>query len=131
MDSIAKPGEDDGLIPPNVANAVNFYQAGGVLHGRAEIVASDPLRTKIIANFQMTYKDHPIKCYAFPRFARTFMKFTLRSRMSRAYGDRQPCSLIQSYRSQYQPISRNHPAIRLLPPQLASSVPIYKHVLIS
>jgi hypothetical protein len=74
VDSIAKPGQENSVIPANVANAVNFYQSHGVLHGRAEIVAMDPARTNIIGNFQMTYKDHPVNCDSFPWYARVFTR---------------------------------------------------------
>jgi hypothetical protein len=74
VDSIAKPGQKDSTIPPNVASAVNFYQSGGFLHGRSEILAADPARTKIIGNFEMKYRNHPINCDNYPWFARTFNK---------------------------------------------------------
>jgi hypothetical protein len=74
VDSIGKPGEHDGLIPPNVANAVNFYQPDGLFHGRPEIAAADPARTSIIGNFRMTYNDHPITSRSSSWFARLFMK---------------------------------------------------------
>jgi len=74
MDSIAKPGQEDSTIPPNVANAVNFYQPRGLLHGRSEILAADPARTRIIGNFRMTYQNHPINCDNYPWLARTFNK---------------------------------------------------------
>lgn len=74
VDSIGKPGEDDGLIPPNVANAVNFYQPDGLFHGRPEIAAADPARTRIIGNFRMTYNDRPITSGGASWFARLFMK---------------------------------------------------------
>ncbi len=74
VDSIAKPGQKDSTIPPNVASAVNFYQSGGFLHGRSEILAADPARTKIIGNFEMRYRNHPINCDNYPWFARTFNK---------------------------------------------------------
>src|SRR5271163_2227577 len=32
VDSVVKPGEDDRLIPANVAEAANFYQLDGFLH---------------------------------------------------------------------------------------------------
>src|SRR5258708_11447732 len=35
VDSVTKNAEDDSLIPANVAEAVNFYQTGGILHGRS------------------------------------------------------------------------------------------------
>src|SRR5580658_2340594 len=34
VDSVAKSGEDDSVIPANVAQAINFYQSDGLLHGR-------------------------------------------------------------------------------------------------
>ncbi len=74
IDSIAKPGQENFTIPANVANAVNFYQSSGLLHGRAEILAKDPARTNIIGNFEMSYKDHPINCKAFPWYSRVFTK---------------------------------------------------------
>jgi hypothetical protein len=74
VDSIAKPGQKDSTIPPNVAKAINFYQPGGLLHGRSEILAADPARTKILGNFRMTYEGHPINCDNYPWFARTFNK---------------------------------------------------------
>lgn len=74
LDSIAKPGQRDSTIPTNVASAVNFYQSGGLLHGRSEILAADPTRTEIIGNFQMSYRKHPINCDNYPWLARTFNK---------------------------------------------------------
>ena len=74
LDSIAKPGQRDSTIPPNVATAVNFYQSGGFLHGRSQILAADPTRTEIIGNFEMKYRNHPINCDNYPWIARTFNK---------------------------------------------------------
>jgi hypothetical protein len=74
VDSIAKLGRNDSIIPSNVAEAINFYQSGGPLHGRAQIFAADPAHTKIIGNLHMAYKDHPIKCDNYPWYARTFNK---------------------------------------------------------
>jgi hypothetical protein len=74
MDSIRKPGRDDSTIPPNVAAAINFYQSGGPLHGRTQIVAADSAQTKIIGNLHMTYEDNPINCDNYPWYARTFNK---------------------------------------------------------
>jgi hypothetical protein len=74
LDIIAKPGQNGSTIPSNVANAVNFYQPRGLLHGHSEIRAADPARTKILGNFRMTYKDHPINCDNYRWFARTFNK---------------------------------------------------------
>jgi hypothetical protein len=74
LDSIAKPGQRDSTIPPNVASAVNFYQPGGILHGRSQILAADPTHTEIIGNFEMKYRNHPINCDNYPWIARTFNK---------------------------------------------------------
>jgi hypothetical protein len=74
VDIIAKPGQDGSIIPPNVANAINLYQPRGLLHGRSEIRAADPARTKILGNLRMTYEDHPINCDNYRWFARTFNK---------------------------------------------------------
>jgi hypothetical protein len=62
IDSVAKLGEADGVIPSNVAQAANFYQTDGHPHGRAEIRAADPSRTRIIGNFRLDYKTHPVAC---------------------------------------------------------------------
>ena len=37
VDSVAKVGQNDEVIPANVAEAANFYQTDGLLHGRAQI----------------------------------------------------------------------------------------------
>jgi hypothetical protein len=74
VDSIAKPGRDDSRIPSNVANAINFYQSRGPLHGRIEIVATDPAQTTILGNLQMTYEGRRINCDNYPWYARTLNK---------------------------------------------------------
>lgn len=74
IDSVHKPGHDDAVIPPNVRNAVNFYQTGGFIHGRSRIRASDPKRTNIIGNFQIAYQDRHINCDNYPRIARHLNK---------------------------------------------------------
>lgn len=74
IDSIAKPGQQDGVIPDNVERAVNFYQPGGLLHGRSTIRAAEPSRTRILGNFRMTYQDHQIDCSNYRWFVRTFNK---------------------------------------------------------
>ena len=74
VDSVHKPGHDDALIPPNVRNAINFYQTKGLIHGRSSIRPADPSRTNIIGNFQMTYQDRRIKCDNYPWIARHLNK---------------------------------------------------------
>ncbi|HXO04321.1 MAG TPA: hypothetical protein VN884_01685 [Candidatus Sulfotelmatobacter sp.] len=64
IDSVTKLGEDDRVIPSNVAQAANFYQPYGHPHGLPLIRAADPSRTRIIGNFRFDYKTHPVNCYA-------------------------------------------------------------------
>jgi hypothetical protein len=74
VDSVHKPGHDDAVIPPNVRNAINFYQTRGLIHGRSSIRAADRSRTNIIGNFQMTYQDRRINCDNYPWIARHLNK---------------------------------------------------------
>jgi hypothetical protein len=64
VDSVTKRGENDAVIPPNVAEAVNYYQTDGLLHGRSAIRAADPTRTHVIGNFRFSYGSKPIACEA-------------------------------------------------------------------
>jgi hypothetical protein len=73
VDSVSK-GNDDRFIPANVAQAINFYQLNGILHGRRQILAANPLRTQILGNFQFDYKDQPVKLDGYPWYAQLFMK---------------------------------------------------------
>jgi hypothetical protein len=74
VDSVTKLGENDTVIPPNVAQAVNFYQLDGFLHGHARIRAADAARTQIIGNFRINYKENPIRCNGYPWYDTLFMK---------------------------------------------------------
>jgi hypothetical protein len=74
VDSVSKPGENDKVIPANVAEAANFYQLNGFLHGETQIRAADPARTHIIGNFRFDYKAKPIDCKQYPWYDRIFMK---------------------------------------------------------
>jgi hypothetical protein len=74
VDSVQKLNQNDARIPPNVREAVNFYQSEGLLHGRPRIEAMDPERTTILGNFESAYKDDPVSCAGYPWFARAFMK---------------------------------------------------------
>jgi hypothetical protein len=74
VDSVSKPGTDDRSIPANVAQAVNFYQVEGLLHGRRQIVAADPTHTRIIGNFQLDYKTKSVNTDGYPWYARLFMR---------------------------------------------------------
>jgi hypothetical protein len=74
VDSVQKLNEDDGRIPPNVREAVNFYQSEGLLHGRPFIEAMDSKQTTLLGNFESAYKNNPVSCTGYPWFARAFMK---------------------------------------------------------
>jgi hypothetical protein len=75
VDSIVKRKEDDAWIPANVGEAVNFYQGDSFLHGRAQILAADPQRTKILGNFRFDYKTRPVSCpYDYRWLVRHFAK---------------------------------------------------------
>lgn len=62
VDSVAKPWQNDRVIPPNVAEAVNFYQPHGLIHGRRDIRASNASRTEIIGNYRFDYRQAPVHC---------------------------------------------------------------------
>jgi hypothetical protein len=74
VDSVRKRGENDATIPANVAEAVNFYQRDGLLHGLAQIHAADASRTRILGNFRLDYQAAPVDCEGYPWYARIFMK---------------------------------------------------------
>ena len=74
IDSVAKPFQNDWLIPGNVLEAVNFYQTHGLIHGRRKIVPADPARTTILGNFRWEYKGEPAECYGFSRRGRLLSK---------------------------------------------------------
>ena len=62
VDSVAKLWQNDSVIPDNVAEAVNFYQPHGFVHGRAQIIAADPARTDILGNYRIDYRKDPVQC---------------------------------------------------------------------
>jgi hypothetical protein len=74
VDSVQKSGEDDRVIPANVAEAINFYQTDGLLHGEPEIKAADASRTRILGNFRYEYKTKPIQCDSYPWYDILFTK---------------------------------------------------------
>jgi hypothetical protein len=73
VDSVAKSNDGGGDIPANVVQAINFYQAHGLLHGRSSIRAADPAKTEILGNIRSDYRLNKVDCHEFPWFARTFM----------------------------------------------------------
>jgi hypothetical protein len=74
VDSVQKSQENDETIPRNVAEAVNFYQSDGFLHGRSQIRADDPSRTRILGNFRYSYSAMPAACENYPWWDRWFVK---------------------------------------------------------
>ena len=74
VDSISKITENDEVIPANVAQAANFYQPDGFVHGQSAIRAADPSRTKIIGNFRFDYKTSPYTCNEYPWYDHIFVK---------------------------------------------------------
>ena len=74
LDTISRHGENDSLIPANVAEAINFYQSSGILHGQSRITAEDPSRTKILGNFRLQYDKEPDECRTYPWLARVLSK---------------------------------------------------------
>jgi hypothetical protein len=74
VDSISRIHQNDAIIPANVAQAANFYQPDGFLHGQSEIRAADPARTRIIGNFRFDYKGSSYKCVKYPWYDRIFGK---------------------------------------------------------
>jgi hypothetical protein len=74
VDSVTKIGQNDEVIPTNVAQAANFYQPSGLVHGKREIRPADPAHTQIIGNFRFDYKANPYSCNEYPWFDRVFMR---------------------------------------------------------
>lgn len=75
VDSVAKLGENDAVIPANVAEAANFYQAEGLLHGQTAIRAAEGAGTRILGNFRIAYGEKTLKCENYPWYDRVFMKY--------------------------------------------------------
>ena len=70
VDSVRRNHINDTLIPANVAQAVNFYQPDGFIHGESLIRAADPAKTKILGNFRSDYKDKQYACTEYPWYDR-------------------------------------------------------------
>ena len=74
IDGVRKHNHNDGRIPANVAQAINFYQTEGLLHGRPTIDAADPTATQILGNIQLSYKHDDVATPGYPWLARTFTR---------------------------------------------------------
>jgi len=66
VDSVRKMGQKDDVIPANVAEAMNLFQPDGMLHGRKLIRAENPGKTKIIGNYEFSYKHTSLSCKGYP-----------------------------------------------------------------
>jgi len=66
IDSVAKPGQDDRVVPGNVERAVNFYQTQGLIHGAEKITAADPAHTQILGNYRFDYEKQAVACHGYP-----------------------------------------------------------------
>ena len=62
VDSVAKPWQDDKVIPENVVAAANFYQPHGLIHGRRQIIAANDSKTQILGNYRFDYQKQPVRC---------------------------------------------------------------------
>lgn len=62
VDSVAKLWQNDSVIPDNVAEAVNYFQTHGLVHGQPLITAADPSRTRILGNYLVDYRKNPVQC---------------------------------------------------------------------
>lgn len=74
VDSIPHFGQDDSVIPANVAKAANFYQSQGTFRGEPAIKPADPAHTQILGNFRFDYSSSTFVCEGFPWWDRYFMK---------------------------------------------------------
>lgn len=75
VDSVAKYGENDQVIPANVSEAANFYQPNGLIHGQSKIRAADEARTRILGNFRFNYKEKSVRCEKYPWYDKVFVKY--------------------------------------------------------
>lgn len=75
VDSVAKVGQNDAVIPANVEEAANFYQAEGLLHGQTQIRATEGASTRILGNFRIAYGEKVLKCEKYPWYDRVFLKY--------------------------------------------------------
>lgn len=79
VDSVRKLWQQDGVIPDNVADAANFYQPHGLIHGRSVIRAADDSKTHILGNYRFDYREAPAKCGQIDWFERTLIPSHMQS----------------------------------------------------
>jgi pimeloyl-ACP methyl ester carboxylesterase len=74
VDSINKISGNDCLIPPNVDEALNFYQTRGLAHGCQALRAVDPSRTRILGSYRFDYTTQPAECRTYSWTNRHLLK---------------------------------------------------------
>jgi hypothetical protein len=74
LDSINRGPGNDCVTPPNVAQALNFYQTRGLVHGCRTVRPVDASRTKILGNFVFEYAAQPAGCSSYSWFNRHVLK---------------------------------------------------------
>lgn len=75
IDSVNKGfGHNDCVIPPNVKEAVIFYQTRGLVHGCPSLRLEDSARTRLIGDFWFDYGPRPAVCRSYPWFNRHFFR---------------------------------------------------------
>ena len=74
LDSINKGPGDDCVVPPNVAQALNFYQTRGLLHGCQALRPVDASRTRLLGNLRFEYAAQPAACRSYSWFNRHIFK---------------------------------------------------------
>jgi pimeloyl-ACP methyl ester carboxylesterase len=74
LDSVNRVTGDDCVIPANVAQALNFYQTRGLVHGCRTVRPMDASRTKILGNLEFEYTAQPAGCSSYSWFNRHILK---------------------------------------------------------
>jgi len=89
-------GKDTYEVPPNVREAVNYFQREHILlKGAPELVPVDPAHTKILGNHEVSYKGKPdVEVVEFGRIKRFLMDEHLRLEYDRKVWDKVDALLI-------------------------------------
>ena len=74
LDSVNRGSGDDCVIPANVAQALNFYQTRGLVHGCRTVRPVNASRTKILGNLEFEYAAQPAGCSSYSWFNRHVLK---------------------------------------------------------
>ena len=78
LDSVNRVTGDDCVIPANVAQALNFYQTRGLVHGCRMVRPMDANRTKILGNLEFEYAAQPAGCSTYSWLTATSSRPTMR-----------------------------------------------------